>query len=71
MDQPLLEGRNFVQGNYELRFDVAGYFRARGTVIQKPFLTIVPVRFSISEADVHYHVPLLVSPYGYSTYRGS
>jgi 5-hydroxyisourate hydrolase len=52
-------------GEYELVFAVGDYFGAR------PFLDRVPIRFRISDADVHYHVPLLVSPWSYSTYRGS
>lgn len=56
---------------YELVFQVARYFHARGVALpEPPFLDAVPVRFGIA-ADGHYHVPLLVSPYGYSTYRGS
>ena len=70
-DEPLLEGTAFRTGAYELRFHVGDYFRARGvTVPNPPFLDLVPVRFGVTE-DTHYHVPLLVSPYGYSTYRGS
>lgn len=70
-DKPLLEGDGFRKGAYELHFDVAGYFENSALSIEKPFLSIVPVRFLISDEDAHYHVPLLVSPYGYSTYRGS
>ena len=70
-DKPLLEGTAFRSGSYELTFHVGDYFRAKGTpVADPPFLDIVPLRFSITE-DSHYHVPLLVSPFGYSTYRGS
>jgi 5-hydroxyisourate hydrolase len=59
-------------GRYELLFHVAAYFRASGMALpEPPFLEQVPVRFAIAEADAHYHVPLLVSPYGYVTYRGS
>ena len=71
LDTPLLEGAAFKLGQYELLFHVGDYFRARGVTLPDPaFLDIVPIRFGISE-DAHYHVPLLVSPYGYSTYRGS
>ena len=71
LDGPLLEGGTFKPGAYELEFHVGDYFRARGAALaDPPFLDIIPVRFSVSE-DAHYHVPLLVSPYGYSTYRGS
>lgn len=71
-DRPLMEGDDFVPGTYELHFHVADYFLARDVALpDPPFLDIVPVRFGISDGDVHVHVPLLVSPYGYSTYRGS
>ena len=70
-DKPLLEGSAFQMGSYELTFHVGDYFRALGTSIaDPPFLDVVPLRFSIVE-DTHYHVPLLVSPFAYSTYRGS
>jgi 5-hydroxyisourate hydrolase len=70
-DKPLLEGAAFQMGSYELTFYMREYFRAQGTPLaDPPFLDVVPLRFSIAE-DAHYHVPLLVSPYGYSTYRGS
>ena len=59
-------------GRYELRFAVGDHFRSRGIEQgDPPFLDIVPLRFSIAEPEGHYHVPLLISPYGYSTYRGS
>jgi 5-hydroxyisourate hydrolase len=71
IDKPLLEGAAFKTGRYELTFHVGDYFRGKGTKLADPaFLDVVPLRFSIAE-DAHYHVPLLVSPYGYSTYRGS
>jgi 5-hydroxyisourate hydrolase len=71
IDKPLLDGVAFKNGRYELSFHVGDYFRARGTLLaDPPFLDIVPLAFGIAE-DAHYHVPLLVSPYGYSTYRGS
>jgi 5-hydroxyisourate hydrolase len=70
-DRPLLEGMAFQTGAYELTFHVGDYFRSRGTPLaDPPFLDVIPLRFSIAE-DMHYHVPLLVSPFGYSTYRGS
>jgi 5-hydroxyisourate hydrolase len=70
-DKPLLEGAAFQTGAYELTFHMGEYFRAQGTPLaDPPFLDVIPLRFSIAE-DAHYHVPLLVSPYGYSTYRGS
>jgi 5-hydroxyisourate hydrolase len=70
-DQPLLEGAAFRPGTYELTFHVGDYFRGRGAALaDPPFLDVVPLRFSIAD-DANYHVPLLVSPFGYSTYRGS
>ena len=71
-DAPLLTGADLRAGAYELTFHVGGYFRAQGTpgLADPPFLDEVPIRFGIAE-DSHYHVPLLVSPYGFSTYRGS
>ena len=70
-DKPLLDGATFKPGSYELAFHVGDYFRGRGTPLtDPPFLDVVPLRFAIAE-DSHYHVPLLVSPFGYSTYRGS
>jgi len=71
-DGPLLEGEAFSAGIYELIFSAAEYFRTRGVDLPDPaFLDVVPVRFGIAEPGQHYHVPLLISPYGYSTYRGS
>lgn len=71
-EKPLLEGDVFQPGVYELVFHVGEYFANAGVAAtEPPFLDAVPVRFSVSDADSHYHVPLLVSPYGYSTYRGS
>jgi 5-hydroxyisourate hydrolase len=70
-DKPLLEGAAFAAGRYEIVFHVGDYFRRSGvTLPDPPFLDLVPVRFGVTE-DTHYHVPLLVSPYAYSTYRGS
>jgi 5-hydroxyisourate hydrolase len=71
-DAPLLVADAFRPGTYELMFHVGDYFRALGsTAVDPPFLDVVPVRFSLAEPDGHYHVPLLVSPWSYSTYRGS
>jgi len=71
-DGPVLEGAAFTAGVYELVFHAADYFRAAGVSLPEPaFLDLVPVRFGIAEPGRHYHVPLLISPYGYSTYRGS
>jgi len=59
-------------GRYRLEFRVADYFRKAGVELpDPPFLDVIPIDFGIGEADSHYHVPLLLSPYGYSTYRGS
>lgn len=72
VDRPLLEGAALCPGVYELSFHVGDYLRATGAVLpQPPFLDVIPIRFGIADAEAHYHVPLLVSPYGYSTYRGS
>ena len=71
-DAPLLSGPAMVPGVYELVFDVAAYFRHRGVQLpEPPFLDRVSLDFGIAHADQHYHVPLLVSPWSYSTYRGS
>ncbi|MCE7524521.1 hydroxyisourate hydrolase [Alloalcanivorax xenomutans] len=71
-DTPLLEGVTMISGVYQLCFAVGDYFLARGISLPTPsFLDDVVIRFGISAPDQHYHVPLLVSPYGYSTYRGS
>ncbi len=70
-DSPLLSPAEAQAGQYELLFHVADYFRAQGvTLPEVPFLDVVPVRFGLSGTG-HYHVPLLVSPWSYSTYRGS
>ena len=71
-DAPLLEGAALQAGRYRLVFDVAAYFRARGARLpDPPFLDRVPLDFGIADASAHYHVPLLASPWAYSTYRGS
>ena len=70
-DSPLLEGDDMQAGTYELEFDIGDYFAARGsTVSEPPFLNTVVIRFCVN-SDEHYHVPLLASPWSYSTYRGS
>jgi 5-hydroxyisourate hydrolase len=70
-DEPLLEGKAFQTGQYELIFSAGEYFRSLGLALPETmFLNDVPIRFGMAE-DRHYHVPLLISPYGYSTYRGS
>lgn len=71
-DAPLLEGGALQQGQYRLVFDVAAYYRDLGTKLpEPPFLDRVPLRFGIADPALHYHVPLLCSPWGYTTYRGS
>ena len=72
VDAPLLDGGEMTAGVYELVFHVGAYLRAAGVSLPDPaFLEVVPVRFGIADPEGHYHVPLLVSPFGYSTYRGS
>jgi 5-hydroxyisourate hydrolase len=69
---PLLEGDAFRVGRYRLAFEVGAYFRARGVALPEPaFLDRVPLDFGIADTSSHYHVPLLASPWSYSTYRGS
>jgi 5-hydroxyisourate hydrolase len=69
---PLLAGAAMLAGRYRLLFEVGAYFRARGVLLPAPaFLENVPLEFGLAAADEHYHVPLLVSPWSYSTYRGS
>src|SRR5919197_59920 len=71
-DRPLLEGEAFKAGTYELVFAAGTYFDRTGQQLPNPkFLDEVTIRFGIAAADQHYHVPLLLSPYAYSTYRGS
>jgi 5-hydroxyisourate hydrolase len=70
--EPLLSGAQMVAGTYELLFRVGAYFAQQGVQTpEPPFLDEVPIRFGIADAEAHYHVPLLVSPWAYSTYRGS
>ena len=71
-DAPLIGGRPLPIGSYELRFSVAAYYTARGVPqADPPFLDLVPIRFAIAEPEGHYHVPLAMTPWSYSTYRGS
>ncbi|OCX66590.1 hydroxyisourate hydrolase [Thioclava sp. SK-1] len=71
-DAPILPKGDFKTGVYELIFNAGDYLRGSSQVNQEPlFLDQVPIRFGINDAQAHYHVPLLLSPYGMSTYRGS
>jgi 5-hydroxyisourate hydrolase len=71
-DGPILPRERFAAGVYELTFHAGDYLRANGLAGAEPlFLDQVPIRFGMSDPEAHYHVPLLLSPYGYSTYRGS
>ncbi len=71
-DAPLLDAAAMAVGRYRLLFEVAAYFRARGAALSEPpFIDVVPLDFGIADVAGHYHVPLLVSPWSYSTYRGS
>ena len=70
--QPLLAGEQMRAGLYEISFDVEAYFRGKGVQLpQPPFLPTFVIRIGIPDANAHYHVPLLASPWSYSTYRGS
>jgi 2-oxo-4-hydroxy-4-carboxy-5-ureidoimidazoline decarboxylase len=71
-DAPLLAGRPLRIGSYEIAFHIGAYFAERGVARSRPpFLDVVPIRFAIAEPEANYHVPLLASPWAYSTYRGS
>ena len=70
-DQPLLEGEQMQAGTYELEFEAGAYFGVGQKTGEIAFLDTVVLRFGISDPTSHYHVPLLVSPFSYSTYRGS
>jgi 5-hydroxyisourate hydrolase len=71
-DAPLLDGLTFKPGKYILAFFVADYFREHGAELSEPpFLDVVEIAFGLADPNAHYHVPLLVSPWTYSTYRGS
>jgi len=71
-DGKVLAGDDFRAGTYELVFHTAAYFAGAGVALASPpFLDQIAIRFGIADTDQHYHVPLLVSPYAYSTYRGS
>ncbi len=71
-NDPLIAANDMRAGLYRLEFGVAEYYRAKGVQLPEPaFMDVVAIEFGLAETDAHYHVPLLVSPYGYSTYRGS
>jgi len=70
-DKPLLEGANFKEGQYELVFFVGDYFKKITDLPATPFLNEIVIKFGVSNSKEHYHVPLLVTPWSYSTYRGS
>ncbi len=71
-DGPILPKAEFREGVYELVFEAGEYLDACGVAAESPrFLDIIPIRFGISDVEAHYHVPLLISPFGFSTYRGS
>ena len=70
-NDPLLSGSEMRSGAYELHFHVGAYFGDDGKTSETRFLDVVPIRFGIDDETAHYHVPLLVAPFGYSTYRGS
>ncbi len=71
-DGPLLDAAAMQAGRYRLLFEVAAYFRGRGTALPEPaFLDVVPLDFGIADVNAKYHVPLLASPWSYGTYRGS
>lgn len=71
-DAPILAAEDFATGEYELVFQAGDYLRRTAAAQSDPlFLDVVPIRFGMNDASAHYHVPLLLSPFGYSTYRGS
>jgi 5-hydroxyisourate hydrolase len=71
-DEPLLSGNNLATGIYELTFHAGAYLRGLGLQLPEPlFLDEIVIRFGVSDSEANYHVPLLLSPFGYSTYRGS
>ena len=72
VDPPLLNGAELTAGRYRLEFDIGEYYRDMGVNLAEPaFLDVVVIDFGVSDVGSHYHVPLLVSPFAYSTYRGS
>lgn len=72
VDGPLLEGADLQRGQYELQFHAGDYLKSKGHQLSDPpFLDVIPIRFGIADPAQHYHVPLLLAPYSFSTYRGS
>ena len=71
VDSPLVDDNDLVAGKYELVFSVGDYFRRTGLTSDQPFLDDVVIRFQVQQPAEHYHVPLLISPWSYTTYRGS
>ncbi|MBV8791928.1 MAG: hydroxyisourate hydrolase [Pseudolabrys sp.] len=71
-DKPLLEGADLKAGRYRIEFHIGDYFRKSGAALSDPpFLDVVPIQIGIADPTLHYHVPLLCTPWGYTTYRGS
>lgn len=70
-DDPLISKGNLQSGLYELEFDIGEHFTRTGLLKGAPFLDSVPIRFKVDDENLHYHVPLLASPFSYTTYRGS
>jgi 5-hydroxyisourate hydrolase len=72
VDHPLLEGDKLRRGQYELQFHAGDYLKSKGhSLSDPPFLDLIPIRFGVGDPGQHYHVPLLLAPYSFSTYRGS
>lgn len=71
VDAPLLAGEELVSGEYVMEFHAGDYFAGKKANTAEPFLTIVTVRFHLSDPEADYHIPLLLSPFGYQMYRGS
>ena len=70
-EKPLMKGKKFIKGQYELVFYVSNYFNKITKLTKPPFLDTVSIKFGVANSDQHYHIPLLVSPWSYTTYRGS
>ena len=70
-DAPLLEGEDLITGRYELAFAIGDYFRGEDDLVSTPYLDVVPIHFGVADETVHLHVALLVTPWSYTTYRGS